>query len=93
MFMESWPYLRLGEALYTRGSQLGLMLSPEGNLAMSGHSFFSIVPIFYLNLKFSKIIKTEIMKGAEKSRIKHHLSHGNLAQEWQWEQVTSVHLA
>lgn len=40
---------------------------------------FLIVQNFYLNLKVSKLIKTEIMKGTEKSRIKHHSGYGNLA--------------
>lgn len=31
-----------------------------------------IIHISYLNSKFSKTIKTEIIKGAEKLKIKHH---------------------
>lgn len=84
--------LALFQTLY-QGSSVRCSFVPHEAFVNVWTRFFSIVQIFYLNLKFSTIIKTGIMKTEEKSRIRRHSGHGNLVEKWQWEPVRTVQLA
>lgn len=65
--------LALFQTPISRGPRLGAVSSPVRHLAMSGH--ISVVYLFYLNLKFSKIIQTKYERG-RKIRIRHHSDPG-----------------
>lgn len=65
--------LALFQTLY-QGSSIGYSFAPHEAFGNVWTHFFSIVQIFYLNLNFSTIIKTEIMRGGRK--IKTQTSFG-----------------